>query len=589
VNPKQWQQISRIYHNALACKDSQRMAYLEGECSGDVELLREVSKLLESHHKAKGFLDSPAIAVAAQALAAGKELTPVKAKAARVILTITEGPRKGKTLVFAEHKVCVFGRANECFEIMPEEDPTVGRHHFVLEINPPKVGIRDLGSLNGTYVNGRKLAGKQPNDMHRQEDRQGFNVISLDDGDTVKTGDTAFAVGLELPVPCSSCGCSLDLYCRASKSLLRNCAVFCERCRQNLRMESEGQVTRIAVKPSIRIHCSVCKKDLTAESDSWRQGEYVCPSCQEKMLKKKSLLQEVLNTTSQSGRREGIPSIRNYEIRKSLGKGRLGTVYLAKGKGEKRQVAVKVIFSTAVSNTVVPELFNSRLQEIRALRHPNLIELIDHGSASGSFYLVTEYCEFGNISRLLARRHGKLGLPEALPLMQQALEGLACIHHKGFSHGDLKPQNLLLAGQEGAWVVRISDFGLLGCLQELGLGGTLASEDPVALAFTPRELLTGSGSPGPAADVWSIAAVFYHMLTGTIPHKRKIESDPLASLIEPVILPAGERNADLLPEIAQLLDDCLKLDPRQRPRNAQEMLDRLRKIQVRVVRLTLAT
>jgi serine/threonine-protein kinase len=412
--------------------------------------------------------------------------------------------------------------------------------------------------------------------------------VSLQDGDTVKAGDTVLTVSVQFPASCAECGESLDVYLSSSKGKQRDVVVFCDRCWQERCRESKGVEARLEPKDLIRGTCGVCGKEVEVEGAARPVGEHVCAACQARMLKKKGLLQKLLHTTSQSGRPEGIPAIRDYELRKSIGKGRLGTVYVARGKADRRQVAMKVIFSSGFSDAALSSQLNRCLEEVRSLRHPNLVEVLDYGSASGLYYIVTEYSEFGNIKRLIERRRGKLGLTEALPLMQQALESLAFIHQRGFFHGDLKPQNLLLMGREGAWRACISDMKLLSSIEELGLAGTITSEDPDVLPFTPRELLTGSGVAGPTADVWSIAAIFYYMLTGRIPTERKRETDRLASLIEPSIMPTGQRSPDLMPELAQLIDDSLNLDPRQRPSDAQQMLERLRKVQVRVVHLTIA-
>jgi len=588
MNREHWQQINQIFHEAQGYKSSERKAFLEKACAGDEELLREVHKLLASHEKAGDFLESPAMAVAAKAIASRKDVSSAKPEPKRVFITITQGPRKGKIFVLLEQKIVVFGRANDCFEIMPEDDPTVGRHHFALEVNPPTVGVRDLGSLNGTYVNGHRIGGRRGEEDPRQPKRRANKLILLHEGDVIKAGDTMFRISLEAPVLCTGCGESVNLYTAGAKNNSVRQKVFCEDCWEQLRRESKEFVRSVEAMASVRSICTVCDKEVATEAGPWKLGEFICERCRSKMVKNKNLLQKLLNTTSSSGRPDWKCALKDYDIRKHLGTGRLGPVYLARGKKDRRQVAVKVIFSSTVQDPGTVAQYNSMLEDIRGMRHPNLLEPVDYGSAGGAFYCVTEYCDSGNISHLLAKRRGKLGLHEALPIMEQALAGLAFIHQEGLFHGNLKPGNILLAGADGSWNVRIADFGLPGIFRELGLGGLIASEDPAALAYTPPELLTGAGIAGPLTDVWSIAAIFYHMLTGCIPHERKREVDPFASLIEPVIVPSAERTPDIVPEVANLLDDFLKLNQHQRPQNAGEMLERLRKIQVRVVRLTLA-
>ncbi|MGO4423600.1 FHA domain-containing protein, partial [Streptomyces sp. MCAF7] len=78
---------------------------------------------------------------------------------ARVAFTVLQGPLQGRTFEFPERATCVVGRADDCTLQLPEDEGYSGisRHHCLLDINPPDVRVRDLGSINGTYVNGDKI------------------------------------------------------------------------------------------------------------------------------------------------------------------------------------------------------------------------------------------------------------------------------------------------------------------------------------------------------------------------------------------------------------------------------------------------
>lgn len=79
-----------------------------------------------------------------------------------VILEVTQGPLQGKTFAFDEHDTFLFGRSPDCHACLSSEDTTASRNHFMLEVNPPDARLRDLGSRNGTYVNGIKRGGERP-------------------------------------------------------------------------------------------------------------------------------------------------------------------------------------------------------------------------------------------------------------------------------------------------------------------------------------------------------------------------------------------------------------------------------------------
>jgi pSer/pThr/pTyr-binding forkhead associated (FHA) protein len=112
----------------------------------------------------------------------------------RVILTATSGRLAGEEFVFTSHTLCVIGRANDCWLQVPDRSCKVSRHHCLLEIDPPAVMVQDLGSLNGTFVNGQRI-GHRPRDVRVSE----MPVLpharrTLQDGDELRVGDSLFTV-----------------------------------------------------------------------------------------------------------------------------------------------------------------------------------------------------------------------------------------------------------------------------------------------------------------------------------------------------------------------------------------------------------
>jgi len=84
---------------------------------------------------------------------------------AKVILTIIEGSLKGQEFVIDSRTTCIMGRAKDCHPQIPDDEHhrTISRYHCLLDINPPDIRVRDFGSLNGTYVNGKKIGQRQVN------------------------------------------------------------------------------------------------------------------------------------------------------------------------------------------------------------------------------------------------------------------------------------------------------------------------------------------------------------------------------------------------------------------------------------------
>jgi serine/threonine-protein kinase len=119
----------------------------------------------------------------------------------KITLTVTQGSLKGQTFVFDGPARCTIGRAQDC-ELSLLQEPGnhgISRHHCELEIEPPRVGVRDLGSLHGTYVNGEKIgqrASYLPPEVVSHEE---MKTHPLRPGDEIQVGPVAFCVGLVGP------------------------------------------------------------------------------------------------------------------------------------------------------------------------------------------------------------------------------------------------------------------------------------------------------------------------------------------------------------------------------------------------------
>jgi pSer/pThr/pTyr-binding forkhead associated (FHA) protein len=112
---------------------------------------------------------------------------------ASVQLRITEGIAKGKVFTFAAHDTFFLGRHPDCQMHLPD-DECVSRHHFILEACPPQACVRDLGSRNGTYVNGRKVGGRKEGESPEEGARRAYPEVTLKHGDRIQVGDTALEV-----------------------------------------------------------------------------------------------------------------------------------------------------------------------------------------------------------------------------------------------------------------------------------------------------------------------------------------------------------------------------------------------------------
>jgi hypothetical protein len=116
---------------------------------------------------------------------------------ARVTLTVTAGPLAGRVFSYDRHDTFLFGRSPDCHAELAADDTTASRHHFLLEVNPPRARLRDLGSLNGTHVNGQKHGGRGRQESPEEAARRRLPEVDLRDGDHIRVGATVFEVVIE--------------------------------------------------------------------------------------------------------------------------------------------------------------------------------------------------------------------------------------------------------------------------------------------------------------------------------------------------------------------------------------------------------
>lgn len=132
-----------------------------------------------------------------------------------------------------------------------------------------------------------------------------------------------------------------------------------------------------------------------------------------------------------------------YQIIKSIGEGGMANVYLAFDTILERNVAVKVLRGDLANDEKFVRRFQREALSASSLSHPNIVEVYDVGEDDGIYYIVMEYIEGKHLKQLLKRR-GKLTLEEAVDIMLQVTDGMACAHDSYIIHRDIKPQNIMI-------------------------------------------------------------------------------------------------------------------------------------------------
>jgi len=279
-------------------------------------------------------------------------------------------------------------------------------------------------------------------------------------------------------------------------------------------------------------------------------------------------------TRARRGRVARVPDkIAGYEILGELGRGGMGVVYKARQIGLNRLCALKMILAGGLASADAIARFKIEAEAIAHLQHPNIVQVYDIGEADDCPYFSLEFVEGSNLQNKIAATPQPPG--ETARLMQQICEGVHAAHQRGVLHRDLKPANVLLTKDN---VPKITDFGLAKRIEEKDHGQTRTGAilgTPSYMA--PEQAMGRAKDVGPAADIYSLGAVLYDMLTGRPPFRGETVMDTLNQVQKLEPLPPR----DLAPKIPlDLQTICLKAlqkDPKKRYATAGEMAEDFRR------------
>ncbi|MGH9875297.1 MAG: protein kinase domain-containing protein [Pyrinomonadaceae bacterium] len=449
---------------------------------------------------------------------------------AKVILEATAGPLKGRRFVFEGHDTFVFGRSRDCHAHLSKDDKFSSRHHFLVEVNPPEARLRDLGSLNGTFINGIKYGGRRAEETPEEAMSRLQSEVNLKHQDEIHVGDTVLRI-----------------------------------------------LVSLTIEPAEVSSCQSCGKDTSREM-AGRPGGVLCESCRMVTTQKGSEWKVHPTEPTELEQVTG-GCIEAYQTQRVLGQGGMGTVYLARRLEDGKMVALKVMLAKVAVDDRARNMFLREIEVTKELCHSNIVKLLDYGATGNTFYFVMELCPKGSVQNLLEERGRPLAPREAVPLILAALDGLAYAHQRGFVHRDIKPENILLNSQGGTTRAQIADFGLAKNFELAGLSGMTATGTAAGTPrFMPREQLLQYRYAIPVSDLWSVAATLYCILTGKPPREFPPHRDPMEVVLHGGFIPLRQRDPELPEDLCKVIERTLADEPSKRYQTAAELSAALRSV-----------
>src|SRR5688572_10505636 len=247
--------------------------------------------------------------------------------------------------------------------------------------------------------------------------------------------------------------------------------------------------------------------------------------------------------------------IGRYEIQRRLGRGGMGTVYVAHDPVLGRLVAIKV-FATDLELPDAAQRFAKEARSAATLNHPNIVTVHDYGDVESQPYIVMEYVQGDTLADII-RRKVPVPLTEKLRWLEELCAGLAYAHRNGVLHRDIKPTNLM-SSRSG--LLKILDFGIARMMGTLSPKATALVGTPGYMA--PEQIL--GEAIDHRVDQFSIGVVCYELLGYT----DAFPGDTLPTITYRILtqdpVPLSQLVHDLHPDLIAIVDRSLRKNPAER-------------------------
>ncbi len=421
-------------------------------------------------------------------------------------LTVVAGPYTGQVFTFNRYDRFLVGRSPLAhFRLRSGQDKVrrVSRLHFLLEVSPPQARLHDLGSHNGTFVNGQRVTA---HDLHH--------------GNEIKVAESVLRVGV-------------------SEDQVEETQAWALGAAVGLLPSSQAPLAPVPPPRLLSGLCACCNA-TPAEAD-----QPVCHLCQD--------------------RAPATQPIPGYLLLRELGRGPTGVVHLALRQADHALLTVKVLTPTGSIRPGLIDRFLRDMHILRSLEHNHIVPVRDVGLAGDLLYLAAD-CVVGRSAGQLVKQNGPLPVRAAVRIAIQILQALEYAHARKMVHRGIKPANVLLDIDGPQMKVMLADFGVAHAYRTSQLAGlTLEQEAAGTLGFLAPEEITNYHGVQASGDQYSAAASLYFLLTGRcgvdlagyLAHQvdKLLKSDP-----EQI----RNLRADLPEDLALVIHQALERDPRKR-------------------------
>ena len=269
-----------------------------------------------------------------------------------------------------------------------------------------------------------------------------------------------------------------------------------------------------------------------------------------------------------------------YLLQRQIASGGMATIYAGLDTRLDRPVAVKIMHAHLANDEAFVSRFIKEAKATAALSHPNIVSIQDQGWNEGgppAVFLVMELVE-GSTLRDYLNEKGSVTIEQTFQLITPVLSALSAAHRIGIIHRDIKPENILIS-KDGR--IKVADFGLA---RNITMGQTMTAESSVVLGsvsyLSPEQVQRGVADA--RSDIYAVGIVLFEMLTGSKPYSGETPIQIAYRHVNDRIPNIQTIKSEIPTSIAELVYEATAPNPDQRPKNAEDLLNKLREIQAQI-------
>ena len=284
-----------------------------------------------------------------------------------------------------------------------------------------------------------------------------------------------------------------------------------------------------------------------------------------------------IRTQLEDRRKSQIPG---YKLLDKLGKGAMATVYKAKQESLDRIVAVKVLPKKLAESREFVERFYKEGRAAARLSHNNIVQAYDVGSSpEGYHYFVMEYIEGETLYDMMQpppQGQGRsFSEAEALDIIIQITDALVHAHERGLMHRDVKPKNIMLTRQG---VAKLTDLGLARAMDDKEAAESEAGKAYGTPYYIAPEQIRGEVDIDFRADIYSLGATLYHVVTGRTPFEADTPTAVMHKHLKEPLTPPDHINTALSAGIAEIIEISMAKRREDRYATTKDMLEDLKRV-----------